>query len=299
MIKSTKQKRLRPKLDRRNAIKNCDYQAADSPSSSSSFDDSSTTESRFFSLSTVSAGRSFRIEGVEGEFDRICRSLGLSIEDFAIPAAAWEASKVSSPSSQLRKCSFGDQVRTEDEELSDSLAGNVSGISDELTSVVESKEIDNAVIRESKIEARANDGSIHTDSITVYRIKGFRPPHLAPPPGVSQRAVDDGSSTWDILKAFGPADYKELDDFKQDDGITGRQMVGSLGYAARIVSESCSDTSNDENDCGNNGDSCNAMTEPIYCISPGDSFSRKIDSWQKGDFLGSGSFGTVYEGFTE
>ncbi|KAG4945353.1 Mitogen-activated protein kinase kinase kinase 1 [Glycine soja] len=38
--------------------------------------------------------RSFRVKGIDGEFDRILRSLGLSgPEDFAIPAAAWEEAR--------------------------------------------------------------------------------------------------------------------------------------------------------------------------------------------------------------
>uniref|UniRef100_A0A5B7AG62 mitogen-activated protein kinase kinase kinase n=1 Tax=Davidia involucrata TaxID=16924 RepID=A0A5B7AG62_DAVIN len=39
--------------------------------------------------------------------------------------------------------------------------------------------------------------------------------------------------------------------------------------------------------------------DPVYSISPNGKFRGNINSWQKGDFLGSGSFGTVYEGFTD
>ena len=57
--------------------------------------------------------------------------------------------------------------------------------------------------------------------------------------------------------------------------------------------ESCSSTSNDE-------DENSSMTlEPIYGISPNGQFKRTINSWQRGELLGSGSFGTVYEGYTE
>ena len=38
---------------------------------------------------------------------------------------------------------------------------------------------------------------------------------------------------------------------------------------------------------------------PVYSFSPRGKLRRSISSWQKGEFLGSGSFGTVYEGYTE
>lgn len=57
--------------------------------------------------------------------------------------------------------------------------------------------------------------------------------------------------------------------------------------------ESCSSTSNDD-------DENSSMTlEPIYGISPNGQFKRTINSWQRGELLGSGSFGTVYEGYTD
>jgi mitogen-activated protein kinase kinase kinase 1 len=39
--------------------------------------------------------------------------------------------------------------------------------------------------------------------------------------------------------------------------------------------------------------------EPLNGISPNGEFKYRIKCWQKGDFLGRGSFGTVYEGFTD
>lgn len=300
----TKHKRLTRKLDRRNAIKNIDYEATDSPSSaSSSFDYSS---NGYLNLSRpMSGGPSFRVEGVDGEFDVICRSLGLSIDDFAIPAAAWEASKFSvySPSrtTGLRISGLADREVENYDDLSGDLLARVS-VSEEFTTIDDSAEID-AAGGAGKIEDRSNDGNLDVDSVGGgYGIKGFRPSKLAPPPLVSERAADDVSSTWDILKAFGPADDEDivsptnLDGCKHHNGINGRPMVGS---GARICSESCSDSSNDENDNENDGDFFNAMVETVYCTSPDVSCSRRIDSWQKGGFLGRGSFGTVYEAFTE
>ncbi|GAY58416.1 hypothetical protein CUMW_186840 [Citrus unshiu] len=41
------------------------------------------------------------------------------------------------------------------------------------------------------------------------------------------------------------------------------------------------------------------IMEPVYNVSPNGKFRRRITSWQKGELLGSGSFGSVYEGLTD
>ncbi|KAL2324772.1 hypothetical protein Fmac_023830 [Flemingia macrophylla] len=79
-------KRSKPRLERRNAMKNIDYRFNDQ--------DTDTDTLRFDQTS-------FRVKGIDGEFDRIFRNLGLSgPEDFAIPPAAWEQAqkaRVASP----------------------------------------------------------------------------------------------------------------------------------------------------------------------------------------------------------
>ncbi|ESW20469.1 hypothetical protein PHAVU_006G211800 [Phaseolus vulgaris] len=71
----------KPRLERRNAMKNIDYRLKEEE------DTDTDTDIDIDSLDE----RSFRVEGIDGEFDRIFRSLGLSgPEDFAIPAAAWK-----------------------------------------------------------------------------------------------------------------------------------------------------------------------------------------------------------------
>nr|XP_016495913.1 PREDICTED: mitogen-activated protein kinase kinase kinase 1-like [Nicotiana tabacum] len=111
-----KRKKLRPRLDRRNALRNVDYDASQStPSSPSSFEDQPTHRTRSLDLYPLTDCTSFRIDGVGGEFDVICRSLGLSgPEDFAIPVAAWEARKPCSRSDRLRSSRFADSRRDSD-----------------------------------------------------------------------------------------------------------------------------------------------------------------------------------------
>ena len=103
----------RPKLDRRNTLKNVEYDASSTTSSSlhpsalfhiaasavdndNDNDDLSSIgghQSRLLDLPPFFHNqKSFRIKGTDSEFDLICRLLGLSgIDDFSIPIADWEA----------------------------------------------------------------------------------------------------------------------------------------------------------------------------------------------------------------
>lgn len=222
----------RPKLDRRNAIKNVEY---DAPSSSaSSFDD---LRSRSLDLSPLT---SFRVKG-DGELDLIWRSLGLSgPEDFDIPAAAWEATKRRSSSdmaSRLSSAEFeakvGLETEDEDELISVGPSGRING--------------DRPPVMPS---ARTNgDRSPVMPSGRINGVRMLRP------------GVDE-------LISVGPSGRINGDDFRSTwDGVGEKSL------------------SNDDDD-GNGF---------IYKGR----FRRRIKSWQKGELLGSGSFGTVYEGFTE
>ncbi|XP_017246766.1 uncharacterized protein LOC108218363 [Daucus carota subsp. sativus] len=89
----------KPEKARYPKLKNLDYDTFTSRGTTSDFDD-----------------RSFRVLGIDGEFDAIFQSLGLSgPDDFAIPAADWESMKLRS--------SWGKSFR--DGELSDKFSENV------------------------------------------------------------------------------------------------------------------------------------------------------------------------------
>lgn len=311
-----KQRRSIRKLDRRNAVKNIDYDASDSSSSlSSSFDESSTSRGRYLDPRHLSERTSFRIDGIDGEFDLICRSLGLSgPEDFSIPVAAWEASKVSSPSAaQIRSSRFRDNFGGGDQ-LSEAFSAAV-GLRDQLkcdSDCAELAKIDAIASKKSEKDDYGDDKLLYLevtgrddcgdDNLCNEVIRGVRPPKLAPPPVVSCRTVDNTSSTWDLFRAFGPPDDTNLNGSKQskvENGVTDQNYAQELESMSdqAIVSESCSDLSNDENDT--DGNSLNLMDESVYCVTPNATYRRSINSWQKGEFLGSGSFGTVYEGYTD
>ena len=112
-----RQKRnLRPKLDHWNALKNVEYDALSTTSSSlhpsASFHiTASVADNDNNDLSSIGGQLSrsldlppffhnqkgFRIKGIDGEFDLICRSLGLSgIDNFSIPITDWEAHRSNS-----------------------------------------------------------------------------------------------------------------------------------------------------------------------------------------------------------
>lgn len=314
---STKHKRpQRPKLERKFALKNVNYDASiSSTSSSSSFDDQSTRRTR--SLDSPVNRTSFRIEGIdEGEFDRICRSLGFTgPEDFAIPAAAWEARKNNSPSSNLNFPSsrFKDQLYSPSEEeevdvsaLSAGFKGSVS-VNDTVVS-------DGGVMSE-RISVRSSRGGEGIKGVRppLLAPPGSRLPVLAPPPVKKSMVVDNSSSTWDLCRSFGPDDEDSVsspgnvsvvEEVEGNEDVNEQIVMVQNGNGARLsdstgFSESCSDLSDFENGDDVYGMIREPMSAASPTISPNGVFGCGIKCWQKGDFLGSGSFGTVYEGFTE
>ncbi|KAM3395451.1 mitogen-activated protein kinase kinase kinase 1 [Capsicum galapagoense] len=140
-------------------------------------------------------------------------------------------------------------------------------------------------------------------------IRGLRPPFLAPPPVMSLPIVDDACSTWDIFKAFGPEDCtglgivgngicrsevvdgdEECIKNEEDEENSTRRILGVNSLLS--VSSSFTTTSNDD-------DSSSSTTERMSIISPNGRFARFITRWDKGELLGRGSFGSVYEGISE
>ncbi|XP_020234894.1 mitogen-activated protein kinase kinase kinase 1 [Cajanus cajan] len=288
-----------PKLERRNAAKHFEYDAA---SSSSSHDSSFSSPSPYTRSMEFYDRTSFRIEGVEGEFDRICRSLGLSgPEDFSIPAAAWEAMKLRSSSDLLPRRQHRGAEEAEEEAKEE---------------VPES---------EDRVSVRVSDECVvpPESSGCCGGIKGFRPPMLKPPPGVRISVVDDATcSTWDLMRDFAPkgeggkGSYAELSDSDDDRGekekeeeeeeeeerevggvrLKGEEEEENAARIAEIVDEfSGFSTSNED-------DTSSTTTGPrSNNISPNARIKRIISAgnWQKGELLGRGSFGSVYEGISE
>uniref|UniRef100_A0A7N2MVA0 mitogen-activated protein kinase kinase kinase n=1 Tax=Quercus lobata TaxID=97700 RepID=A0A7N2MVA0_QUELO len=308
-----KQKRnSRPKLDRRNALKNVEYNASSTTSSSlhpsSSFhvvasaDDDDNDDllsiggprSRSLDLPpSLHNQKSFRIKGTDGEFDLICRSLGLSgIDDFSIPTADWEAHRSNSDlATRLRN----------------NLASSTSAPAPSRLKPAQPEKLDEVRVRVGSVTAGPSQG-----------IKGARPPVLAPPPVAGRSVAYDHSSTWELLKSFAPL----------EDEVVAPNPTRLGGYAETTSSSSPSSASSEEedkkqnevplestsnrneNETENENENENEIENdigivratnviPVYSFSPRGKLRRSISSWQKGELLGSGSFGTVYEGYTE
>lgn len=342
MDSPTPKRRGTPKLDRRLAKKNIDYE----PSTSSSSDAASPQSSlrtRSLDISPLGNRTSFRIQGIEGEFDEVCRILGLSgPDDFSIPAAAWEARKsrssldlpprsrllpIESPTGvddEVKDCSSGGDVCVLSDRLVDAVrVSNVRELSADR--LIDTVRVSNASHKQSNTTPASPGFAITVETSRCVGggsgggggIKGVRPPAvLAPPPSILRPVVDYTSSTWDIFNSFAPAvgdvdrglsssrglsdddeeevegeveEEEEEEVVKAGDGLDGARV----GETARL-SASCSftTTSNDD-DCSS------STTEPTSNISPNERFRRIISHWEKGELLGRGSFGSVYEGIAE
>ncbi|KAM1665130.1 hypothetical protein EV1_044030 [Malus domestica] len=271
-------KRPKPKLERRNASKNIDYDASTfSPSSySPSYSSSHGRQS------PLSDRTSFRVSGIDGEFDLICRSLGLSgPEDFAIPIAAWEAQRARmTPRSRLRDQNRHPQLRDR---------ANVDVL--EKKSEARVRQLDSEI----KASSLAEFGGNVKNGGAGGGIKGPRPPPV-------------------VLKSFPPLEDHIgvnspicVGDMSLDEEELAVKANGEREAVNEANDECNSSPSNDSNDDQNADDSVGFVgivrlnPEPIHSIfSPNGKFRRSVSSsWQKGQLLGSGSYGTVYEGFTD
>lgn len=287
LMDSKHKKGRKPKLERRNAQKNIDYEAT-TPSSSNS--DEYGLRTRSLDIPPFSDRTSFRVEGTEGEIYVICESLGLSgPDDFGIPVAAWEARKMRSTSDILPRSRLNMlDYNTRAGELADKFSETVR-VSDAGEEKVEPVMLINPLTT-----AAAGGGG----GVGGRGIKGVRPPVLTPPPVISMPIIDNDRSTWDILRSFAP-DGDIGSRFVYEGGFSSDNDEGFNGESGEresaVLSESCSfTTSNDD-------DSSSTTTEPPSNISPQGRFRRFIsswDNWEKGKLLGRGSFGSVYEGIT-
>ncbi|XP_020584702.1 mitogen-activated protein kinase kinase kinase 1-like [Phalaenopsis equestris] len=282
----------RPKLEQRNACKKINYEI---PWASPSWRNSPALVTHCLDLSpgAYSDQTSFRIGGsVEGEIDLLCRSLGLSgPEDFAIPAAAWEASlKARSSCDLVLRSPF---VKCESSSKPPQILPSVLDCLAETKAKVPGAE----TLRSSALVTSPATVSI-----------------LSPPPGRSVLArpplmklpeLDGTSSTWDIVRSFAPPDESDegckRKSFDSDEekkvrvGVEVREAMDEMGAISGEISEDCTGSFSTSND----DDSSSTTTESMFLISPNGRIKRNIGSWMRGQLLGSGSFGTVYEGISD
>ncbi|KAJ7946659.1 Protein kinase [Quillaja saponaria] len=194
-----KKKRGKPKLERRNAIKNINYVVPET----SLFDDHSPglrTRSRDL-CPLLDHQTSFRVEDWEAQKARSsfylaagsrsidCKTLGEKVEDEV---------------STKFKSGVGLNTDIEPEFECSQLKSSSGLVGDESNC--------------HKLNACSDSvGVRHRDA--GGGIKGVRPPLLAPPPAMLAPVVDHVSSTWDILKSFAPQDHSEAISLVCDRGV--------------------------------------------------------------------------------
>ncbi|GJW52563.1 mitogen-activated protein kinase kinase kinase 1-like protein [Tanacetum coccineum] len=341
----------KPKLDRKNAHKNIDYDASTSGALR--------TQSADSYLLLCKNQTSFRIKGIDdGEIDLICQTLGLSgPDDFAIPNDEYTNSMFTrhqlrprhdvstshafkeedddavimshvfvqkddvidhqiNEAAEARACDaeakFCDDVNvSEPYKVNTNILGETEARDDvinpetekeasayddvinrELNVVVEDRSFDDVsvcepnevkslgqttvnddvICREAEKEASVCDVVSLSENKEVHNlgesgIKGVRPSLLAPPPGRLKMVAEDNlGSNWELIRGF-----------------------GTMGEPVGVLSD-------DEDEVLSNGD---VVESEDSAVSPNGPLKYNIKNWQKGDFLGKGSYGTVYEAFTE
>lgn len=304
----------KPKLERRNAAKHFTYEAESTTSSST--EPSSSSPSLHTRSLDLSDPTSFRLEGYDGELENICQRLGLSgPEDLSIPAAEWNASKGRSssdllPRSRLNRMDSPDleEAKCEISEVCDKFEARVVIEGESELSKADLAKNDLPELNKATQLTR-NEAEMSSSAPVVGGIKGIRPPVLQPPPSKRILEFDNGLSTWDILRGFAPSsddgvskarpyDSSSSDEEGEEIGeleaVKMEEMEGDERFRdTGLVSRSCSFTTSNEDD------SSTTTTEPrSNYVSPVEGSRRVITHWQKGDLLGRGSFGSVYEGFS-
>lgn len=303
--------RGKPRLERRNAAKNFDYNPTPT-SSSTDYSSSPSSSLRTRSLESHDP-TSFRIEGNDGEFDRICRSLGLTVDDFAIPPKVWQSSKIRSsldhtPQSRLN------QLNSPNKQEDDVLL--VESRQNELTELAKAIETigvtefssgdtyrdqdlgrDRIGIREVKEPAPDILVEPYQNNFTareICGIKGVRPSALKPPPSMTLPELDKESSTWEICNNLAPKNQQAsvIISYSDEEDDRDVQVHDGLSDMPEEAKEQ------DLFPVPIDDDTSSSTTEPTN-ISPNGRINRTIRNWQKGLLLGSGSFGSVYEGIAE
>ncbi|TVU47652.1 hypothetical protein EJB05_07258 [Eragrostis curvula] len=317
-------RRFRPRLERRNASKNIGYDAANfcsyppspTPTSVAASVPASLAGSPACSLDLVN---SFRIGGSGdggGDVALLCQSLGLSgPDDFAIPLADWEAHKAVRLSSASSSPSSARATPARDSPAPNSPLrpedpAHPADAEPELPAAKPRDAPIEAIDRPARVDPPEPAPRLDAKRVAGEGgIKGVRPPPvLKPPPSMAMPAVCRAGSTWDILASFAPDEEEhaltsrsgggfgrpEEDDANDEDAAVSLMLEElRLGETSEdFTGTSSLSTTNDD-------ETCSTTTESMFYISPNGRFRRKIRSWNRGVLLGSGSFGTVYEGISD
>lgn len=291
-----KQSSMGRRLERRNAIRNAEYEAA---APSPGFE--------------INVGRSsFRIRGgSDREIELLYSSLGLSgPDDFAIQPSVWAAAV----RSHLDLSSHGDST-TLDQPLENESTVDFKEFSVSIKEALIEEENGGATVvhelqkeEESANEQRevssvlslvrdVREGEEFIEEIEVVSALPLPPGRLKipAPPSIRLPVIGRADSTWDILKSFAP---EEDDD--SGEGPEQREEEEAEGVRVGVTVNSHAESiSKKEDETVGLGTSLREERGQVIGISPQGSLKRTISSWIKGELLGSGSFGAVYEAISQ
>lgn len=296
------------RLVRSKALKNVDYDAV-------AADAETPLPSPYFHPHPPDADLpNLRMHGFDGEFDLICRRLGFSDpEDFGIPSAVWEeARKTRSSSDNFLFTPSRDSFSRSPPTV----------LTDRRASLFEEPVNSDPPPTDARRGGEGVKRAVELSDITLpNRMAGLS---LSPPPPISVPRVDDRSSTWDIVRSFAPDHDEERptqerirseseEDQLSDDGVNedgkdtgrgtsdvesshdGESLSVRLGETDNELTESTRENPHDPS--AESPDSPSA-SEAI-AISANAMLRRSMVSWTRGEHLGSGSFGTVFEAISE
>ncbi|URE47307.1 hypothetical protein MUK42_13882 [Musa troglodytarum] len=295
------------RLGRSNAIKNVHYEpataaaaaaGAEAPRLSTHFDP-------HLPAAAYSTITSFRMGGVDGEVDLICRSLGLSgPEDFAIPTSVWEeARRGRSSSDRLLFPPSRDSFSRSPPTLL-AASNSFDAIDDRRTLVVDDEAGDS---KRLPIGTRRGGEGIRRGfkRLEITLPNKISRLTLNPPPPISLPHVDDGTSTWDIVRSFASGEEEERPAPEHDDGndaatstYSERRPFGSEEDGLSDDGEKLRVRSGDtdkELTGSTSASASDSSAVAVITVSPNAILRRSIKSWTRGGRLGKGSFGTVYE----
>ncbi|CAN6868313.1 unnamed protein product [Brassica oleracea] len=321
------------RLERRDALKHINYDAA-STSTWSAENISASTSSLVTRSLEFPDRTSFRIfGGGDVEMDQIYKSLGLSgPDDLAISFDAWEACKKRSSSDvinrfksfelDLHNFPVGDAANSSDP--GNELTRSQSSEFGSCRNLVVGTEVNKPCLERAPTITVRSIGYLvpsysgigenkpcleRTPTITVKSrgylvpnqsdvgIKGVRPPVLKPPPA-KRPPVDHQGSSWDFLTHFAPEDgivRRPSSSSTSDNGEETLEEEVERDFEGETVSVDTGDEacSFSTNEGGGDSSSTVSNTSPIYANG-----GSIITSWQKGGLLGRGSFGSVFEGIS-
>ncbi|KAI3758632.1 hypothetical protein L6452_06199 [Arctium lappa] len=298
----------KPKLERMNAKKNIDYEFSTTSTSSSSEEPASVRlrsaairGTRSLDLPSLGDGTSLRIDGSDvGQLEIIYRRLGLeNPEDFGIPVSSWEARKIRSTSDLIPRSPLNFETDH----------GTNAVEHEQPAENAENRRDDIIRVTSAAVEHTPNTIRVSGSNRVGNGIKGVRPPLLSPPsPSISKPLMHhDTGCEWDTVRTFpsleGSSAHVNQQGFRLHDEEEADVENVRTRLEGATLSGSCSFTTSNEDD------SSSSTTEPASSISPngyGSNISTNgrfrhiaITHWQRGELLGRGSFGSVYEGICD